>query len=86
MPPTPPDLDDEAPDDLDRDGEDDLSLDAAGGWRALSCPHCGEPVELQLDPESVGTWVEDCPVCCRPWQVTVRRDRDLVTVVDLEPA
>jgi hypothetical protein len=39
------------------------------------CPYCGELVSLWL--EDVGddqSYVEDCPVCCRPWQVTVRRD------------
>lgn len=38
-----------------------------------SCPYCGEPVELCID-ESGGRhqrYVEDCPVCCRPWQVDV---------------
>ena len=38
---------------------------------SLQCPYCGEPVELQIDigggPRQ--EYVEDCPVCCRPWQV-----------------
>ena len=40
------------------------------------CPYCGEPVELEVD-ESGGnrqSYVEDCPVCCRPWQVDVSQD------------
>jgi Cysteine-rich CPXCG len=40
-----------------------------------SCPYCGEPVEISID-ESGGhpqTYVEDCPVCCQPWQVEVGR-------------
>lgn len=40
---------------------------------ALSCPYCGEAVELDVD-EGGGSrqaYVEDCSVCCRPWQVTV---------------
>jgi transposase-like protein len=40
-----------------------------------SCPYCGEPTELYPD-ESGGShqrYVEDCPVCCRPWQVEVTR-------------
>ncbi|MGH2571453.1 MAG: CPXCG motif-containing cysteine-rich protein [bacterium] len=44
----------------------------------LSCPYCGEAVDLDVD-ESGGSrqsYVEDCPVCCRPWQVDVVRDRD----------
>jgi hypothetical protein len=40
------------------------------------CPYCGELVDLWLD-ESAGThqrYVEDCPICCRPWQVEVTID------------
>jgi Cysteine-rich CPXCG len=39
----------------------------------VECPYCGESVEIVLDPGS-GTrqeYVEDCEVCCRPWQVSV---------------
>jgi hypothetical protein len=42
------------------------------------CPYCGEPVDLWLD-ESAGAhqrYVEDCPICCRPWQVEVTIDED----------
>lgn len=44
----------------------------------LTCPYCGEVVEVYID-ESGGSrqnYVEDCPVCCQPWQVEVTRDRD----------
>jgi hypothetical protein len=40
---------------------------------SLNCPYCGEQVELDID-ESGGNrqdFVQDCPVCCRPWQVEV---------------
>lgn len=44
----------------------------------VSCPYCGEPAELDVNEEESGRqqYVQDCPVCCQPWQVTVRRDRD----------
>lgn len=42
----------------------------------VDCPYCGEAVELLIDPETRGTYVEDCEVCCNPWQVTVERDAD----------
>ena len=40
---------------------------------AAICPYCGEAVELTVD---VGgsrhqAYVEDCSVCCRPWEVEV---------------
>jgi hypothetical protein len=42
------------------------------------CPYCGESVTVQVDATGaeVEQYVEDCPVCCRPWQVQVRRDLD----------
>jgi hypothetical protein len=44
----------------------------------VSCPYCGEPAELDVNEEEFGRqqYVQDCPVCCQPWQVTVCRDRD----------
>ncbi len=29
---------------------------------------------MYVDPDTCGTFVEDCAVCCRPWTVTVERD------------
>jgi hypothetical protein len=57
--------------------DDDEPL-AEGGGLELYCPYCGESVELDID-ESGGSnqsYVEDCPVCCRPWQVTVTQARN----------
>jgi phage terminase large subunit GpA-like protein len=39
----------------------------------VTCPHCGEVFALQIDtsqPEQ--TLIEDCTVCCRPINLTVR--------------
>jgi hypothetical protein len=37
-----------------------------------SCPHCGESIHLTLDLSVARqSYVEDCPVCCRPMLVTV---------------
>jgi cysteine-rich CPXCG protein len=43
-----------------------------------SCPYCGELVELGVDEDGSTrqSYVQDCPVCCQPWQVDVTRDRD----------
>ena len=37
----------------------------------LQCPYCGQSVELFIDlgGDSRQAYVEDCPHCCRPWQV-----------------
>jgi Cysteine-rich CPXCG/Domain of unknown function (DUF309) len=39
------------------------------------CPYCGERVTVHVEPTGVSTerYVEDCPVCCRPWTVQVER-------------
>ena len=54
----------------------------------VSCPHCGESVTIGLDPGGGGSqaYVEDCEVCCRPWEVRVRYDSEGVAEVRLEPA
>jgi hypothetical protein len=42
----------------------------------VTCPYCGEEVELYLEPDVGGSFVQDCEVCCNPWRVTVSTDGD----------
>ena len=36
-----------------------------------TCPHCWETIHLTLDLSVSGqSYVEDCPVCCRPMLVS----------------
>ena len=37
----------------------------------VTCPYCGEEVEIYLEPDVSGTLVQDCEVCCNPWRVRV---------------
>jgi hypothetical protein len=43
----------------------------------ISCPYCGETIEVLLDP-SAGEqrYIEDCQVCCRPIMLSVSLDAD----------
>ena len=43
------------------------------GITEVTCPYCGEIVEITLDASggTVQDYVQDCEVCCRPWQVSV---------------
>lgn len=43
-----------------------------------TCPYCGELVEVDVDVSGGDrqAYVEDCPVCCRPWQVDVYTDAE----------
>ena len=71
------------PDPLDDDfplGDGVADLEAEVG-----CPYCGESCSITLDPGSGVTqeYVEDCPVCCQPWRVTVRYQEDGTAEVEV---
>ena len=47
----------------------------------VSCPSCGEPMELVIDPsQDEQDYVEDCWVCCRPFVAHVRVEGQAVDV------
>ncbi len=48
------------------------------------CPYCGVEIELLLDLGGgrVQRYVEDCEVCCRPIQLTVRWDASGIAQVE----
>ena len=37
----------------------------------IMCPFCGELVEIYIEPDVRGTFIQDCEVCCNPWRVRV---------------
>jgi hypothetical protein len=51
----------------------------------VTCPYCGEQVELYLEEDVKGTFVQDCEVCCNPWRVRVS-GRGAKRSVDLQRA
>ncbi|HWA15067.1 MAG TPA: CPXCG motif-containing cysteine-rich protein [Gemmatimonadales bacterium] len=60
------------------DGTADISADVV-------CPHCGETCTIALDPGSGSEqeYVEDCQVCCQPWQVHVSYDESGVAITQI---
>ena len=40
----------------------------------VTCPYCGEDLEIYVEPEMRGSFVQDCEVCCNPWRVRVWRE------------
>lgn len=40
----------------------------------VTCPYCGEEVEIFVEPDVSGSFVQDCEVCCNPWLVRVEQD------------
>lgn len=46
----------------------------------VTCPFCGEEVEISVEEDVRGSFVQDCEVCCNPWLVRVRRAADVIAV------
>src|SRR5712671_4989000 len=42
----------------------------------VTCPYCGEHVEIFIEEDVRGSFVQDCEVCCNPWRVRVTGARD----------
>jgi hypothetical protein len=42
----------------------------------VECPYCGEQLEIYVEPDVRGTFVQDCEVCCNPWRVRVIAEGD----------
>lgn len=57
------------------DGTADTSAD-------VTCPYCGQAMTISVDPGGGGfqQYVEDCEVCCNPWQVTLHFTNGSATV------
>ena len=50
----------------------------------ISCPHCGEVFAIQIDTsQAVQSLIEDCTVCCRPINLTLRCAPGEVVTVDV---
>ena len=73
-----------APDPLD--AEFPLGDGTAETSAEVTCPYCGETVEINLDPGggSEQEYVEDCQVCCRPWSLRVTYAEDGAANVEVE--
>lgn len=91
-----PDDQDDAPEgpfargeDAGPDEEDALGHGARAGLDdtyLARCPFCFEECELVVDlgGGSEQSYVEDCPVCCRPWQVRVSVDDEGAVTLELD--
>lgn len=53
-----------------------MLADAMQIFEQQSCPHCGEMLDLAVDPTggSSQQWVTDCEVCCSPILVRIEID------------
>jgi Cysteine-rich CPXCG len=46
----------------------------------VTCPYCGEEIEIYVELDVRGSYVQDCEVCCNPWVVRVSRDEGQLSV------
>ncbi len=46
----------------------------------VTCPYCGERVDIYIEADTRGSFVQDCEVCCHPWLVRVTGRGDNRTV------
>jgi hypothetical protein len=37
----------------------------------VTCPYCGEELEIFVELDVRGSFVQDCEVCCNPWLVRI---------------
>jgi phage terminase large subunit GpA-like protein len=49
----------------------------------ITCPHCGELFALQIDTSQGNqSLIEDCTVCCRPINLTIRCQPGVILDLD----
>ena len=53
----------------------------SGDTHLVTCPFCGEEVEIYVEMDVAGSYVQDCEVCCNPWTVRVSREQGETYVV-----
>ena len=75
-------------DDDDFDADHGMDEQAFDGSTEVTCPHCGQTVEISVDTGGGEDqeYIEDCPVCCRPWRVLVQVGDDGMPHVHVEEA
>ena len=57
-----------------REGSFRVQLEVMDEQFVVECPYCGEQVEIYIEPDVRGVFVQDCEVCCNPWRIRVVRD------------
>ncbi len=79
--------DDESIEESSREPGDNDATDSEFQTEAeVTCPYCGETMLITLDPDSGAAqeYVQDCEVCCRPWNVQVAYDEVGAAEVSVE--
>ena len=49
--------------------------------KQIYCPYCGEPIDVMVDTSvSEQKYIEDCSVCCRPIELDVLVEGDVISL------
>ena len=65
-----------AAEDLEGIGPQGATIACMADEFLVICPYCGEQVEIYVEEDVRGSFVQDCEVCCNPWRVRVTGARD----------
>jgi hypothetical protein len=57
------------------------TIEGAMDTFTVVCPFCGEEVEIFIEADVRGTFIQDCEVCCNPWLVRAGRSLDGTDVI-----
>lgn len=50
--------------------------------KKIQCPYCGEYIDVIVDVSvPIQQYIEDCSVCCRPIEIEVIVDADVIAVM-----
>ena len=52
--------------------DDQLHMNPLADALVVQCVYCFEYVDISVDPHDRGTLIQDCDVCRRPLQITIR--------------
>ena len=53
----------------------------------ISCPYCGEPMEVVIDMSAGSqSYIEDCQICCRPMQISFETEGEYLSSVAVDTA
>jgi len=55
------------------DTEDDSEGFGEAAYERVQCPWCWQFMDIFVESDLHGEWVQDCEVCCRPWVIRVNR-------------
>ena len=57
-----------------------------GMFITITCPHCQEDFEYQLDTDESSEFIVDCEICCRPMTVNARLQNGELVELRITPA